>query len=208
MHRSFSSLLSWIISIVFHPIAYVSLAALLLLNILPEFIYLHDEVKNMYLYRVFLLTYVFPIAAIPLYLLLSRLFRLNPDPYHTRIFLLILTTFMYVFAYNVLKQYMVFTYINVFLLLSAILLFISLIITYFWRISLHMIGAGAFFGLFLTLLFFRDMYLFSHIIASALICGFVGFARLYLKAHNQSQIYVGFSVGLSVSVLFYFFLFL
>ncbi|MFO7868235.1 MAG: hypothetical protein R6U95_02930 [Bacteroidales bacterium] len=206
MKFSFSYFCAYFISILFHPIVYVSLGSLVLLLILPEYSFIHSEAKLAYLYRTFLLTYVFPIIAIPLYFGLSYLFKLRPNTYHTRLFLLILTSFMYVFSYNILSQHAVFAYPNTFLLLTTILLFISLIISYFWRISLHMTGAGGFLGLILSLLFFRTIYSEILIISSILISGLVGYSRLRLNAHTESQLYTGFGVGLCTSLIFFFIL--
>lgn len=81
---------------------------------------------------------------------------------------------------------------------GAILIIIALIINFFWKISIHMMGmgglAGGFIGLSLRMLIDAP----GLILLLFALSGLVGFARLKLNTHNSTQVYTGFIAGVAV----------
>jgi len=196
------SIIAWVVSVVFHPIVYATLGTAVLLLLLPEYHYFHIEVKQRLLSIIFIVTYVLPLVIIPLYYLLLRVSKTKVGERHARLFLLFATTLIYSFVYKNLLVYSFFSSIHVYLLLCTSLLFVSFIITFFWKISLHMIGVGGFVGLLFSLLIFNHIYNEILFAAAVFVAGTVAFARVLLQAHTQLQIYIGFAVGFIISVLF------
>jgi len=88
---------------------------------------------------------------------------------------------------------------------ATLLVLISLLINYFYKISLHMMALG---GLLATLIGFsflihQDIRIYIFLII--FITGITGTVRLKLGAHTPSQIYSGFVLGTSVMLgLFWF----
>lgn len=84
---------------------------------------------------------------------------------------------------------------------SAILVFIALITTFFWKISIHSMAMGAMSGFmiyFTRLHFFETPWLaYAALMAS----GFVGYARLRLDLHTPAQVYGGFLIGAATFVI-------
>ena len=80
------------------------------------------------------------------------------------------------------------------------MLFLSFI-SYFWKISAHLVGWGGLVGLILilSLRFNTDLMLF--LILAILSSGFIGFARLKLEAHNPLQVYSGFLLGFVIMIV-------
>ena len=77
---------------------------------------------------------------------------------------------------------------------SIILLFFSFLITIRWKISLHMLGIGGATGTFIALNYiFGGIYYFIFLFFA--LSGLLAFSRLDQKAHNESQVYVGFVLG-------------
>ena len=200
------SIIAWTISIVFHPIVYATFGTAVLLMLLPEYQYFHIEVKQRFVSIIFILTYVLPLLIFPLYYLLLRVLKATVGEKHIRLFLLFATTLIYSFTYKNMLVHSFISSIHVYLLLCTILLFVSFIITYFWKISLHMIGIGGFVGLLFSLLIYNHIYNEILFAIAVFIAGIVAFARLLLHAHTQLQIYIGFSIGFLISVLFLFLL--
>ena len=91
-------------------------------------------------------------------------------------------------------------------LLGAILIILfAAIISKFWKISLHLLGIGGVVGVFIALQLMGGGVLHLLLIF-ILLSGILGVARMAQKAHNHTQIYVGFLLGMSVeliSLLFY-----
>jgi membrane-associated phospholipid phosphatase len=86
--------------------------------------------------------------------------------------------------------------IKSFALGATIALFIAFFINLFSKISMHTVGAGGFLGMIMILLlrgYAGTEYLF---IFALLICGIIGTCRLLLGAHNPSDLYGGYMVGL------------
>jgi len=84
---------------------------------------------------------------------------------------------------------------------SIILLIFAFLITIRWKISLHMLGIGGATGTFIALnyIFGGIYYLILLFLA---LSGLLAFARLDQKAHNASQVYVGFVLGCVFQSLF------
>ena len=84
---------------------------------------------------------------------------------------------------------------------SIILLFFSFLITIRWKISLHMLGIGGATGTFIALNYiFGGIYYF--VVLFLFLSGLLAFSRLDQKAHNESQVYVGFVLGCVLQSLF------
>jgi membrane-associated phospholipid phosphatase len=104
-----------------------------------------------------------------------------------------------------IAAYMFYTKISVnhliFLIFTVItvLIFLLLIITFFWKISIHGAGAGGALGIFLAIAIGNPIgnvaYLLSGIV---LVCGLIIFARLAVNAHTPRQVYTGAVLGLLV----------
>jgi len=86
---------------------------------------------------------------------------------------------------------------------TASLILLTAAITYFWKISIHLITLGSASGILFALLLSGQIHLWIWFPIIVLIGGFVGSARLILKAHKPSQIYVGFLMGFFFMILIF-----
>lgn len=76
---------------------------------------------------------------------------------------------------------------------------VALAITPLWKISLHMISAGAVCGMFAVLLIAGFGTVLLPLIAAVLLAGMLASARLYLGKHNPAQVAVGFLIGCTIA---------
>ncbi len=91
--------------------------------------------------------------------------------------------------------------VKVITLSSILLTAFALPITYFWKISLHMIGMGAF-TVFMFLYFeFHWFYILFSIVSSQQ----VAWARIFLKSHDIWQILVGYGLGIACFLAAYYY---
>jgi hypothetical protein len=114
---------------------------------------------------------------------------------HERPIPLLLTGGCLILSLKLTEKLLVFTPVLKKELVGAIIIILlASIISKFWKISLHMLGIGGLIGVLVSL---QHLYggLSSMIIYFILIAGITAMARIYLKAHNHSQIYFGFIVG-------------
>lgn len=82
-----------------------------------------------------------------------------------------------------------------FLISGIFSLLIILIITYYWKVSLHMAGVGGVCGAFFALAVIWPVDLRLLMACFFLMAGITGSSRLFLKAHDSAQLAVGFFLG-------------
>ena len=92
---------------------------------------------------------------------------------------------------------------NMLFLGSALLIALSLIVSFYWKISMHMIGVGGMLGALIGVSLAAYVDTALYVILTALICGMVGFARLKLKAHTPAQVYAGFFAGFCLMLILF-----
>lgn len=83
-------------------------------------------------------------------------------------------------------------------LAGIISLVLLLIISYWWKISLHMAGIGGLCALIFTFSIRFSTSLRAMFMLSILAAGLLAFSRLKLGVHKPSQVYVGFILGFIV----------
>jgi len=86
-------------------------------------------------------------------------------------------------------------------IIGAILIILfAAIISKFWKISLHLLAIGGVVGIFIALQLIEGgvMYL---LLIFILFSGILGVVRIAQKAHNHTQVYVGFLLGVSVEAI-------
>ncbi|MDI3526544.1 MAG: hypothetical protein PWR03_727 [Tenuifilum sp.] len=80
-------------------------------------------------------------------------------------------------------------------------LFLSAVISYFWKISLHMSGIGGIVGFILASALGGNSYATSLFILAVILSGFLASARLIKGDHKPAQVYAGFLLGFTVVFL-------
>lgn len=78
---------------------------------------------------------------------------------------------------------------------GLIALALSLVITFRWKISLHLVGIGGLLGGALGLVFRLHVHMPSVIASLMLACGALGSARLLVGDHRPAQVHVGALLG-------------
>ena len=140
---------------------------------------------------IFLLYYVLPLILCGLILLFHKWKKIFTEN-QVRVYFLSITVGVYsISSLNSAVDQLFLPYI----LASTVTIAVATIITFFWKISLHTVGIG---GLLAVVIVWTRMMpqVVLPLIPIVVICaGLVGFARLQLQAHTQSQIYVGYLVG-------------
>lgn len=84
---------------------------------------------------------------------------------------------------------------NFYLICNLLLCVVVFWINLFWKISMHGIGWGAFAATLLVMSTMSSILYLPYFILSIILSGIVISARLYLKSHNELQVYIGFIVG-------------
>ena len=187
--------LAKLISVVFHPLIMPTLGLLIILAAGLDFtIFTYDQKKGVFLI-VFLSTFVIPLSFMPFFLLRKSGSSIYMDSTRERQMPFLFTSAIYFAAFYFLKKIGIPVLILNYILASAIAVLFTTIITYFWKVSVHMVGVGGITGLILFMFFYfnTDVLLFSTV--AFLLAGIIGSSRLAMNAHSLSQIFAGYALG-------------
>lgn len=192
-----STLISKIISVLFHPLLMPSFGMIIIFNSESHYSYLPFEIKKLIYIIVLISNIIIPVGIIPFLINLKVVSDFSMQKGKERFFPLLVTSLSFFFAYQVLHSLSlnVIGFIEIMLLASSILVFICLIVSLKWKISAHLIGIGGLLG---AMIFYAIVFasnLLFVIILLSLISGAVAYARLQLQAHSPMQVYAGFFTG-------------
>lgn len=191
-----------IVSVVFHPLilttALVSILYLLnpaiLASLAPEkFIYI--------LAFVFAITFVIPLLVIFYFKSFGVISDFNITDKKERLIPFSAVFIFYAFAsYIFLTKFYILILLSKILLIVTIVLFVALVITVFWKISIHSMAMGGVCGILMGVyLNFSDNALFFVFLSSVILSGLVMSARLILEEHSRLQVYLGAFVGFLIA---------
>jgi hypothetical protein len=154
------------------------------------------HVQRIIISLVFITTGVLPVLTAILLLQKGMIRSLEMDSITERRIPFISTALFYLVCYYFLFQLPVPRILSLMVLGAAITIFIAWLMSYRWKVSIHMIGIGGITGVLFALSGILHVNLTGIIIISILIAGILGSARMLLGAHTPAQIYIGFLVGL------------
>lgn len=184
------------LSIILHPVLMPSYALFYLLNFNTYFENMTSAPEKWALYSIIVLnTLALPILIS--YILVRRglIHSFEMAKREERVIPYISNAILMVVAYYMMRKLMLPKIFYLMILGASAAVVIAVIINLKWKISIHMIGIGAFVGTFFGLSAFMMIDLRFPILLSILIAGLLGSARLTLGAHSSMQIYAGFFVG-------------
>jgi len=188
--------LAKIISILFQPLLIPTYTLFILFGLNNYLSMLVPaQAKQLLMWIVFLTTFAFPLIFILILYKRGLIRSVNMDQKEERVFPLLITGVFYFLAYYMVHQ----THLDVIyqrlFLGSALLIGVALIVSFYWKISMHMIGAGGMLGALIGINLVAYVDLTFFVVLVTFVCGLVAFARLKLKAHTPSQVYSGFLAG-------------
>lgn len=182
-----------ITSYLLHPLVMPLYAILVIFWATPFALILPYRAKLFLLLIVYLSTVQIPLLFLFLLRKTGRLNSFALRERNERIVPLLFAALMYYITYmimtNIIRLHSFFP--KIFLMLTFFLLLLA-VITKFWKISLHMAAMG---GLVILVLHFS--YYPMLLLVVIFLSGLLGTSRLLLQAHNSTQIYVGFGLGIS-----------
>jgi len=200
------------LSYLFHPLSMPVIGVVLIFysDLVPGFSYWSygDTLTNGWLF--ILMCYIFTnfIPGVSALILkkMGKISSLQMPKKEERLLPFTITGMSYVFFFYYVKDLIGFEpplILNLFLLGAIIAIIIGVVITFNWKISVHMIGVGGLVGIF----FLMSVWIAPvpiYLISSILISGLIGAARITLKAHTLSQVFAGFLLGFFCESFFVF----
>ncbi|HZX61633.1 MAG TPA: hypothetical protein VFE66_00390 [Bacteroidales bacterium] len=194
-------------TIVFHPLFVPFYMLLILLNVNTFFaMMIPIKAKLLLTGLVFLTTILLPLLIVFLLYRLKLVKSFYLESREERIYPLLAAAVFYYLTYYMLKSFPISFIFSYYMLGSTFLTILAMIISFYRKISLHMIGIGGMVGLLMGLSPNLSLDLTWFVIAAIILGGFLGFARIQSNSHKPSEIYSGFLVGAGVMFLLFIFL--
>jgi len=191
-----NSRLPLILSYILHPLLiplYVILLLLYLPGIRPYEYPVH--VGLLIIGTVAVITILFPLLLLFFMRRLGLIRSWYLEDREERAFPLILMTVFYYLAFYLLKPVYLPGQYQLFLLVAAFLAVAALVITWYFRISLHLIALGTVCGLWLGIIMSSGSSALLPLLVFIILSGIAGTARLSLRAHRPVEIYTGWLLG-------------
>lgn len=188
-----------IISVLFHPVFMPSLGLFLLLSINSHIqTELTPEVQRLLLIWIFVITGIFPIISALVFLRSGIISSLQMENKRERIGPYLLTAFYYGLAYYMLRKSDLPDALFALLLGATLSILFITIISWFWKISAHMVGIGGVIGAIVGFAETYNMNLGAFVAGLVLLAGVVATSRLWLGSHKPLEIYGGVALGFSL----------
>ncbi len=184
------------IAIVFHPLL-MPLYGLLILFSAPTFLgYLPFTIKRILFIIVLINNVLIPLTLLPFFRYRNVISSYKIEERTERIIPLLTTSILYSATSFIVFRFQVPFLIKSFFLATSILAVVVTFINFWWKISIHAVGAGALtavvFVLSIKLYTPLTWYLTGIILAGGLVLS----SRLRLNSHNPSQVWLGYFTGL------------
>ncbi|MEX2565674.1 MAG: PA-phosphatase [Cyclobacteriaceae bacterium] len=196
------------ISVAFQPLAIPSFIILTILYGVPESTTVPHEAKWSLLLLISLTTFIIPIIGLVGMKMTSSIESLQMYDKKERI-----VPFAFISLFYCMNATFFYIKLNVDELLVMTVGMVTLclvlltLVTVFWKISAHLMALGGWLAVISVLsIRFQSEHLLYYLLATLIICGAVGTARLYLNTHKPSEIYGGFALGFFLCFGVYYYL--
>ena len=194
-------LLAKLLSRLLHPVFIPTITLAIISTKFLNVIILSNQL-NIIIIGTVIFTLLFPLLSILYLLFTKRIKNLQIEEKEERILPILITIIWMLIGYYFLNSILEYAPIVKSIYLGMITtLVITLFITKYWKISLHMAAIGGCWGVFLNLQYIYGGVI-NYVILILILSGFLGYSRAILKAHNMRQIYSGFFLGVFMLVSF------
>ena len=193
--------LAKLLSRLLHPIFVPTITLAIISTKFLNIIILSNQL-NIIIIGTVIFTLLFPLLSILFLLFTKRIKSLQIEEKEERILPILFTIIWMLIGYYFLGNILEYApIVNSIYLGMIATLGITLLITKYWKISLHMAAIGGCFGVFLNLQYIYGGVI-NYVIFILILSGLLGYSRAILKAHNMRQIYSGFLLGVFMLVSF------
>ncbi|MGQ1785823.1 MULTISPECIES: PAP2 family protein [unclassified Saccharicrinis] len=187
-----------ILSLLLHPLLMPTIGLLVIFSTQSHVTFIPFEYRRMVSIIVLVSTCILPLSIMPLYLQTGMVKSIQMETAKERIVPLLTTSGFFLLGYFFLKKFQLPAFIPLFFLGTLVAVLLSMSISFFWKISIHMVGIGGLLGALVSMSLKYGVNTHLWMLAVILVAGMLGSSRLILGAHSPSQVYSGFVLGLMV----------
>ena len=193
--------LAKVLSTLFHPLLMPLFGVVFIFYSGSYISYLPSDIKRIIILVVGANTFGLPLLMMPLFIQFGVVKSLAMESNKERILPLAFTLIPYILSVYFLIKLPIPFVIAAFMLGASLIVASCLIISYWWKISIHMVGVGGLVGFIIAFSVRLYTDVIPYLIISIFIAGLLASARLYSKAHKPIQVYSGFALGFIIMLL-------
>ncbi len=188
----------------FHPLLIPTLGIFILFHLNTYIAFsVAPEARRFIILIVFINTAIAPVLSFVIMKRTGYIKDFNLTERSERILPLLVATALFFITYYMLRQLPLPSLVYFYVISATLLLLLTMMVSFFWKISIHMVSLGGFTGfLIITSLLLRADINWL-IILALMASGLTGSSRLILKAHSPAQVYAGYLMGLAAMMTLY-----
>lgn len=187
--------LAKIISVVFHPLLMPVYGLAIIFSAPTLFGYLPFNVKRLLILIMLVNNVLLPLSLLPFFIHRNIISSWTIIERKERNIPLIISTLLYCTSSFIIFRFPIPVFLKSFIFGASILSLIVTVINFWWKISLHSVGAGALISLVLILSLKMLTPLEWYLIPVVIITGLVLSSRLKLNLHSPAQVWIGLFTG-------------
>ena len=190
-----------VISALFHPLLMPLLGVIFIFYSGSYVSFLPSDVKRIILLVIAANTLGLPLLMMPLFIQFGAVKSLAMESSKERVLPLAFTLIPYILSVYFLIKLPIPVVVAGFMLGASIIVASCLIISYWWKISIHLVGIGGIVGFIIAFSIRLYTDILPYLLVAIFIAGLLASARLLSKSHKPSQVYSGFILGFIIMLL-------
>jgi len=194
--------LAKIISIIFHPLLMPVYGMAIIFSAPTLFGYLPFNVKKLLILIMLVNNVLLPLSLLPFFIRMNIISSWTITERKERNFPLIITTILYCITSFLIFRFNIPVFLKTYIFAASFISLIVTVINFWWKISLHSVGAGALISLVFILSLKMLTPLEWYLISTVVIGGLVLSSRLKLNLHSPQQVWIGLFTGFFGLALF------
>lgn len=187
-----------IISTLLHPLLMPTIGVLVIFSTHSHVTFIPFEFRRLVTIIILVSTCILPLSILPLFIQLGVIKSIQMETAKERILPLLSTSIFFILGYFFLLKFQLPAFIPMFFLGTLFAVLLSMTISFFWKISIHMVGIGGLVGALSSMAIKYGVNTHAWILIAIIVAGILGSSRLILGAHTPKQVYAGFLLGVVV----------
>jgi hypothetical protein len=193
--RDFNDSAAKATSVAFHPLLMPLYGLAIVFSAPTLYGYLPFPVKRLLFLIILVNNVVLPLSLLPFFKYRNIISTWKMEERSERIIPLLFTTILYSTTSFIIFKFPIPLFLKSFIFGAFFLSLSVTVVSLWWKISLHAVGAGALIALVLILSFKMYTPLVWYLVSSIVAGGLVLTSRLKLQSHNPMQVWLGFLGG-------------
>ncbi|MBW6497113.1 MAG: hypothetical protein K0B09_01860 [Bacteroidales bacterium] len=196
-----------LLSALLHPLILPTLGLIILFNLNTYLSYsIPGQAKKFILLIVFINSAIAPVLSILLLKKTGFIKDITLDDRSERMLPLLLSAIYFFLTYFLLRKVALPSLLYFYIIGATMLVLLSLIITYRWKISIHMVSMGGFTGFLISIALLLQIDVYWLLMLTFLLSGMLGTARVIVNAHDLPQVFAGYAMGVGVMLVLFLYL--